>query len=162
MKYSVNLKNIKQSAANLSRFLKDSGHHVPFSTILEGIAKVFFCKNWNTLEALAQKPSIETLSRIEKKIFYIAFDRDQRYLSSLIAEAAKAANCHFTLVGITCEKDRFRVEFDFPKNTDNFITLWLFMARFLRRDGCTVTEFNYWTISQHEEDLIKIFDMEKI
>ena len=73
MQYTINKKNVKQSIQNLSRFLKEKGYDIPRNIILDAFSKSIFYKNWNTLEAITEKPQIIQYIP-EKKVYLIEVD----------------------------------------------------------------------------------------
>lgn len=158
MNFNLNLKNVKQSAANLSAFFKSSGYVVPKSVILEGIAKVFFFKNWNTLEGTITNPVKSNYKQSNMRVIFIEINKDKDYLISLLKKASIESKCNFVISDILEKDGVFKIELDFGNTgTNNFITMWLLIAKEFKKDSSLIIkDFYFWRIESKKEDLLEI------
>lgn len=155
---NLSLKIAKQSASNLSSFLKESGYNIPKSVIFEGIAKVFFFKNWNTMEGVLSDPTKDDFEKVKTKVLFIKINKSKESLLQVIKESSLKAKCNFEIVDVKQKDNEFRIEFDFrKKGSDNYITLLMVLSETLKQDRSKIDHCYFWTTGVEKEDLTPLF-----
>lgn len=66
MKKQFNLQSFKSSAAKMSDYLKNKGHKVPYSVLLNSLSLFLGEKNWNTLEHVFNDSKSDQQSLFDK------------------------------------------------------------------------------------------------
>jgi len=159
MQFNITLKSIKQSAANLSLFLKKSGHNIPKALILEGLAKVFFFKNWNTMEGQLSDPLTHSFKKEKKMILNIEINQSKEYLLEKIKKSAIDAKFKYEISDFQEKNNIYQIEFEMINTgSDNFITFWFCFYENIRKDNTTVKDCYYWRISKEKESLQQLFN----
>jgi hypothetical protein len=157
MQYDINTKNIKQSASNLSNFFKEKNIDIPKSTILEAISKVFFFRNWNTLEGLSTKPQIiQHLKENKSYLIEIECSLTKNDLLSLIKKSFLKANAHFQLDNFIHENNYSHVNINLTKSTDNFLTAMFILCENIK--PYDVKKFEFIRIIQEKESMMSYFE----
>jgi hypothetical protein len=165
MQYELNLKNIKQSATNLSKFLKD--YNIPRNVLLEGMAKIFFFKNWNTLEGLATRPQIIEHINIQKRyLFEIEAQIEESTLLDLLKRSFKEGQAQFNLINFVSEKkdntfNYFHFEIDLMKSDKNILTAMFLMCEKLKNMKVVINKFDYCRVVCEKESFMEYFNEQK-
>jgi hypothetical protein len=159
MQFNITLKSIKQSAANLSLFFKESGHNIPKSLIFEGLAKVFFFKNWNTMEGQLTNSLTSGFQPEKRIIVNMEINRDKKYVLQTIEQAAKEVKFKYNILSIHEQNNSYQIEFDTSKiGSNNFITFWFSFEKIIKKDRVTVKNSYYWRVVKEKESLQELFD----
>lgn len=159
MQFNLNLKSVKQSAANLSLFFKNSGYSIPKSVILDGMAKVFFFKNWNTLEGKLSDPFECDLKREKKMIVIININKDKEYLLSKIKDSAIKAKFKYEISDFKEKNNTYQIEFEMMNTgANNFITFWMCFGKEIKKDNAIVKDCYFWRITKEIESLNALFN----
>lgn len=159
MQFNITLKSIKQSAANLSLFFKDAGYNIPKSLIFEGLAKVFFFKNWNTMEGQLTNSLTSGFKPDRRIIVNMEINKDKRYLLDTIEAAAKEAKFKYDIISIHEQNNSYQIEFNTLKiGSNNFITFWFAFEKIIKKDRAIVKNSYYWRVVKEKESLQELFD----
>lgn len=159
MQLNISLKSVKQSAANLSLFLKEAGYSIPKSVMLEAIAKVFFTKNWNTLEGKLTNSLIDGFEQERRIIVNMEINRSKQYLLEKIEQAALESKFKYNITNILEKDNIYQIEFDTLKtSSNNFITFWFMFEKIIKRDKVIVKNSYYWRVVKEKESLQELFD----
>lgn len=162
MQYNLNLKNIKQSATNLGKFLKD--YNIPRNVLLEAIAKVFFFKNYNTLEGLATKPHIIEHLPIQKRyLFEIEAEIEKPLMIKLLNESFLEAKGQFNLINLLSEKvnektNYFHIELDLSKSDQNILTAMFLLCEKIKNMNVDISKFDYCRVVCEKESFMSYFN----
>lgn len=155
---NLSIKIAKQSASNLSNYLKDAGYNMPRNIILEAISKVFFFKNWNTMEGIISSPVRDDFEKTKKKTLFIKINKDKEYLLKTFRYCAQKANCDFEITDVKQNGSEFKIEFDFlKKGSNNFLTLIMILGPKMKEDKCEVEHCYFWDVSIQRESLTEWF-----
>lgn len=158
-KFHINKKNLKQSSTNLSLFLKEKGFNIPKNVIMEAIAKVFFVKNWNTIESMA-KNNIEPIIEENKKILCLKIDlSDNETISMLKKSISDTEGCCFYIDDFRKDSNNNTLYFYFCSNNEwkhwvDFVSL--FTDR-IKQKQINVDKFEYFNISTQKCDWAFLF-----
>ncbi len=134
MKYEISKKNIKQSTQNLINFLNKNGIIIPRNIAFEAIAKVFFNKNWNTLEAMTDNPSqIKNYKKNKTYIIEIESNCPQKELLTFVKDSFNEGNCLFNMIDHRYNKNINYFEFDLTKNNNNIITALFILGNKIKK-----------------------------
>lgn len=158
MKYETTKQNIKNSAKNLSNYLLEQGVSLPNNKILEAIAKVFFMKNWNTLEGAITNP--ERTKNIETKKTYIIetdVDCSKENLLKLFRESFQEGKCVFNLVEHQERGSIHLIELDLTKNNNNIITALFILGEKFKKSKYTVKRMDLVRMFTEKESLTPLF-----
>lgn len=153
MQYRLNKRNIKQSLQNLHNFFREKEIHIPRHILLDAIAKVFFVKNYNTLEGVITKPSI--IGHIaDCKVYMVEIEStlDKKQLTSLMYDAFVQAQCSATLDMVLYENGIFHADIVFPQNSNNFLTAMLLLSDVLKK--YQVKRFELLRMTVERENLL--------
>lgn len=155
--YRVSRQNIKQSAKNLGQFFKDQNIAISHSTILSGLSKVFFFKNWNALEAsLDDVSSLQPECELEEMILCLKTNHHPKTIRKLIDQKAKEANCHLEIIQYqsleSCDEIKIRVTL--VNGMSNFSTFIFLLAETIKALSWDIEVFHYWRISCKQENLM--------
>ena len=153
MQYTINKKNVKQSIQNLSRFLKEKGYDIPRNIILDSFSKSIFFKNWNTLEAITEKPQIIQYIP-EKKVYLIEVDCElnENDFLNVLKKVFLEAKCQANINDFKFFKNSYHVEITFPNKNDNFLTAMFLLSDNLKLHN--VTRFDILRIFVEKENLL--------
>lgn len=158
MKYEISKKNIKQSVQNLTNILNKNGIIVPRNIALEAIAKVFFMKNWNTLEGVSTDP--EKIKYIEKqKLYLIEIDTNcpKEKLLDLLKISFKQGNCLFNMTNFNNHKSLNLIELDLTKNNNNIITALFFFKENIEKTSYIINRMDMARLFSEKENLTELF-----
>lgn len=158
MKYETTKQNIKASAKNLSNYLLEQGVSLPNNKILEALAKVFFMKNWNTLEGSITNP--EKVKNIEtNKTYLIETDVDcsKDTLLKLFREAFQEGKCVFNMVNYQERGSIHLIELDLTKNNNNIITALIILGEKFKKSKYTVKRMDLVRLFTEKESLTPFF-----
>jgi hypothetical protein len=158
MKYETTKQNIKASAKNLSNYLLEQGVSLPNNKILEALSKVFFMKNWNTLEGSITNPEVSK-NIINKKTYLIETDVDcsKETLLKLFREAFAEGKCLFNLVDYQERGNIHLIELDLTKNNDNIITALFVLGEKFKKSKYTVKRMDLVRMFTEKESLTALF-----
>lgn len=158
MKYETTKQNIKNSAKNLSNYLLEQGVSLPNNKILEAIAKVFFMKNWNTLEGVLTNPE-KAKDIVNKKTYYIETDVNcsKDVLLKMFKESFAEGKCLFNLVDYQNRGDIHLIELDLTKNNDNIITALFMLGEKFKKSKYTVKRMDLIRQFIEKESLTPLF-----
>lgn len=162
MQYNINLKNIKQSATNLGKFLKD--YNIPRNVILEAIAKVFFFKNYNTLEAMSTKPNIIEYLNVQKRyLFEIEAQINETQLLNLFKECFTEGKAQFNMLNFLYEKqpnnfNYFHIELDLMKSDRNILTAMFLLCEKFKKMNIGINKFDYCRVAVENESFMAYFN----
>lgn len=161
MQYNLNLKNIKQSATHLGTFLKD--YNIPRNVLLEAISKVFFFKNWNTLQGIATKPNIIEHLNVQKRyLFEIEAQIEEKQLLSLFKDCFNEGNAQLNIINFLSEKrtdkfNYFHIELDLMKNDRNILTGIFLLCDKFKKMNVGINKFEYCRVVVEKESLMTYF-----
>lgn len=158
MKYEATKQNIKSSAKNLSKYLMEQGISLPQNKILEAIAKVFFMKNWNTLEGSITNPEI--VNHIENKKTYLIeteVNCKKEILLQLFRDSFKEGRCQFNLVDYKERGNVHLIELDLTSNNDNIITALFILGEKFKTSTYIVKRMDLVRLFVEKESLTPLF-----
>jgi len=158
MKYETTKQNIKNSAKNLSKYLMEQGISLPNNKILEAIAKVFFMKNWNTLEGVITNPEI--VKTIENKKTYLIeteVNCNKEALLKLFRASFLEGRCQFNLVDYKERNHVHLIELDLTTNNDNIITALFILGEKFKKSPYTVKRMDLVRLFVEKESLTPLF-----
>lgn len=158
MKYETTKQNIKASAKNLSKYLIEQGITLPNNKILEAIAKVFFMKNWNTLEGSITNPEIAK-NIVTKKSYLIETEVDcsKETILTLFRESFHEGKCQFNLVYYKERGNVHLIELDLTQNNNNVITALFILGDKFKQSKYTVTRMDLIRLFVEKESLTALF-----
>ena len=154
MKYDINLKNIKQSTANLGEYLKE--FDIPHNKILEGFSRSLFYKNWNTLQGVSTKPQIIKHLDVEKRyLFEIEATINREKILSILKESFSFTKAQLDLITLLQDGNYFHIALDLRKSDTNILTaMFVFAERLKPYD---VTRFDYCRITCEKESFMQMY-----
>jgi hypothetical protein len=155
--YLVSLKNVKQSAKNLSQFLKEQQVEISHSTLLHGLAKVFFFKNWNALEASFDAPvSLEPQAECEEKLICLKTNHSRNSIVSLFEKMAKKANCDLEIIkyNVTEKQDEIQVRVNLVKGMSNYSVFIFLIAQEMKAQNWQLDVFHTWRLDCKKENIL--------
>lgn len=158
MKYEATKQNIKNSAKNLSKYLMEQGISLPNNKVLEAIAKVFFMKNWNTLEGSITNPEI--VKNIKNKKTYLIeteVNCSKEALLKLFRESFIEGRCQFNLVDYKERDNLHLIELDLTTNNDNIITALFILVEKLKKSTYTVKRMDLVRLFIEKKSLTALF-----
>lgn len=157
--FHVNHKNLKQSATNLSNFLKTKGFNIPRNIILDATSKVFFVKNWNTIEAMS-KNNIEPIKEERKKILCININLSESEVILLLNKSMKdTSNISFYMDHHKKDLNNNDLYFYFSsnKNFNNWVTFFILFCECLKEQNIKINKMEYFDISTEKSDWMLYF-----
>lgn len=159
MNYELNKKNIKQSVKNLSLFLNQEGIFIERHKLLEGVSKLFFMKNWQTLEGVVTNPEqIKYIKNNKKYLIQIEIDCSKDKLMDLFKHAFKESKCQFNVVNYQNRNSIHLIELDLSNNNDNLITALFVFSNKIKETNYIVKKMEMARIFTEKEDLTELFN----
>lgn len=157
--FLVNRQNIKQAAKNVGLFLKEKNVSLSHSDLLHLIAKLFFYKNWQTLEAsfdepLERKPFKEVILVLETPL-------PDEQLFSIFEKVSRQANCKCVLKKVHEQGNRkeFKVEVQLQNQIEsNFIVFVFLLCEYFKKNKLPITQGHYWETRIECQDFMQIFE----
>lgn len=158
MYYEINKKNIKQSAKNLSEQLNKDGYLIPKNKVLELLSKVFFYKNWNTLEGVATSPEkVNSIRKIKRYLIEIETDCPKDKMLKLFEESFRNGKCLFNVEDFQSNGKIHLLTLDLTKNNDNVITAIFMLKNEMKKQGYRVERAEMARVFMEKEDLTSLF-----
>lgn len=154
MKHELSIKSVKQSAANVSKFLQEEGHSIPKSTVYEIMSKVFFFKNWNTLKAKIEDPADGDFKKESKRIVILESNCPREFLVQIMKNTMIRAKCEAPIESISEKNGVFRIVIDTIKNYPNTLTMLILVTNNLMESPYEITKFHFWDVKQIKEDIL--------
>ena len=155
MLYSINLKNIKRSAFALADYLKEKGFNLPRHISLEAVARVLLFKNYNTLEALANRPRVLDYYQPEKKyLFEITIDCEKNELLKMLKDSFQKANAILNIQNFLQDKKDFYFELDLTKTDSNILAAIMELTQTLKNSSYKITRFEYCRVTCEKSSLM--------
>lgn len=162
MKYDINKKNVKQSIKNLKDYFNSKGISIPHNNLLEGMAKVFFAKNWNTLEGLMTKSkSLDNIKTQKKYLIEIQINCSKLELLYLLKASFKEAKCLLNIVEYQEFEDSHQITVDLSENNNNILTAFLILSNKLKKTDYSVKKLDIVRFFVEKESLTKLFNLSK-
>ena len=136
----------------------EQGISLPNNKILEAIAKVFFMKNWNTLEGVITNPEI--VKTIENKKTYLIeteVNCNKEALLKLFRASFLEGRCQFNLVDYKERNHVHLIELDLTTNNDNIITALFILGEKFKKSPYTVKRMDLVRLFVEKESLTPLF-----
>jgi hypothetical protein len=158
MKYTINLKNVKQSVAHLNESLKE--FNIPHNKMLDSFSKALYYKNWNTLYSLATNPSIiSQQEEVKKYLFEIEANITKSQLLTLLKTSFLKANALLSIDNFFQNDCFFHIELNLKKSDTNILTAMFLLADSLKNHD--VKKFDYCRIVCEKESFMDFYKNKK-
>lgn len=158
MYYEINKKNIKQSAKNISEQLQKDGYLVPKNKVLELLSKVFFYKNWNTLDGIATSPEkVDSIKKVKRYLIEIETNCPKDKMFKILETAFTNGNCQFNVEDYQSNEKVHLLTLDLTKNNDNVITAIFMLKKEMKKNGYKVERAEMARIFMEKEDMSALF-----
>lgn len=159
MNYNINLKNLKQSALNLSNFLKSKDIELSHSANLEAISKILFLKNWQTAQAVATNPqTIEHISVCRYYIFEFTVNAPENIIKQYLKESFLEAKCVSQAINFLQKNNDYHIQIDMSKSDSNILTAIFLLCDKLKNSSYNVSRFDYCRVVQEKENMMEFFE----
>lgn len=155
--FVVSRKNVKQAIKNVSAYLKQAGFSIPHTTLLDLTAKMFFAKNWQTLNASFDTPEERQVKT--EKVLVIDTSLGVLQLKALFEEIGKRANCLYSIEEI--REYGSQKEFYFSVKLQNgiesnFLVFMFLLAQHLKGMQIPIKEIKLWDTRIECQDLMPV------
>ncbi len=155
--FVVSRKNVKQAIKNVSAYLKQAGFSIPHTTLLDLTAKMFFAKNWQTLNASFDTPEERQVKK--EKVLVIDTPLGIPQLKALFEEIGKKANCLYSIEEIReyGSKKEFYFSVKLQNGIEsNFLVFMFLLAQHLKGMPIPVKEIKLWDTRVECQDLMPV------